>query len=1439
MKRNCNRLLWSFCIGVGIATSVHAVVRAPSTATPAPLRVIVKLTAPLAASVEAALPLESLELITSPNFSASDHAQQFLLRNHLKRLRPLYGEIMRRKKRSGKSAQALAQETRESFPQRARRFNRPFNPPDLTRTYLIDGFASQSELDDVLRSLQNDPDVESAAQDGVVTVELTPNDPYWSTRGSWGQAYDDLWGLKDIEADKAWNFGAGAGVIVAVVDTGVDYTHPDIAANLWTDGQGNYGYNFVTNTTNPMDGFGHGTHVAGTIAAVGNNGLGVIGVAYQARVMAVKVLDDVDGTGAYSAIVQGITWAADHGAQVMNLSFGGPSDPGNVMEDAIQYAYQMGVVIVAAAGNNAADLGIQPLYPAIYPQVITVSASDWNDQLAYFSNYGTKIDVGAPGLDVLSLKPLGTCNLCLMEPASAILGNYMHISGTSMATPHVAGLAALILSQNSGYTNEQVRQAIRQSADTVDGSGFTEAFGYGRINAGRALDAFAPLTVTLTSPAQGAVFSSPISVTGSAIGSNFASYTLDYAPAQADTSSNPPSGVAQWTTFVQSNQPVANGTLGVLDPSTIPQGNYWVRLSVTDSAGVIYRSMVSIVVQFSAITQPAPPSATYFAVTSGTSIPIQIQGTAGGSGFQSYTLSWAEGVSPTAGWSTTGITLTGGGQQAIAGGALGVWDPSSLTVGDFYTIRLLVNFAGHTAESDSLVFLDPQMAPGWPQPGSTYELDSNLLASPDAGGGIDLYEKGLYFLHYGLNGSIQALAAWNVGVDLAIRPPMFDFGGLGRVAAIPFLQSESPNQITAAVIGANGSQVSFSGLPIYIVATQAADVDGDGIPELLIAGNASRNFAGIVYAFKPDGSQAAGFPIQLSGDSIVSEMDHPLLTAPVSGHSGQDLFIFGYHAIHHYSSKGVYLEDIGPNYSSQTPGAAMLVSFDQTSPPSIVFGVTDYTNNILYAIGLDGTPRPGWPVTTPGDGWFELAAGNLTPGGPVSIVGRGVNGNVHSIQVFSAGGVLLPGWPQYGASLVEKFSCLRLADVDGDGSPEILVGSSVSPSSTASQVFVKGFHADGSLYKSWPLTLGGRTSNGTPAEPYDVGDILLGDFDGDGKTDMAVEWAINNIPFTALPFSSNVALYHLNVPYSVSSVPWPMRYHDPQNSDFFQLPPLQSVPTLQPFPPTISPNGANFSSSISVALTDLSHDASIYYTLDGSSPSSNSAFYIGPFTLTQGATVNAVALGAGMAPSVIASANFTAAPEAHFILGETLSRPRNNFSGWVGMQFSVGPQALSVSALGRLTLSGNTQPHTVKLVDAESGQDIPGGGVSVTSGAPGLFGYASLPSAVTLAANTTYYLVSHEEEGGDRWYDASPVTSSSDGAIAAAIFAGDSAPASWAALSLRGHSYGPVDFVYQVGNNASALPAPVLNRPIPITRGSNTTAAGGGLMPASTAKARP
>lgn len=291
----------------------------------------------------------------------------------------------------------------------------------------------------------------------VVTVvaAASVNDPYVS----------DQWGWLRVKADLAYDTGyRGEGVVVALIDTGVDVEHPDLAANIID------GWNFVDDTDNVTDVDGHGTMVCGIVAAVANNSLGIAGVASNVSIMPLKVVSD-DG-GSLLDIISAIRYAADNGADVIGMSIGGTFTKGLLaLEAAVDYAHQHGCVLVAAAGNNNTN---ELFYPAAYENVIAVSAIDESDQKASFSNYGDYIDVCAPGVNILSTNLNGT---------------YSYGSGTSFAAPFVTGVVAAMLSKTPSLSPENVTETLQLQAEDLGEEGWDQFYGWGLV------DAYATITL--------------------------------------------------------------------------------------------------------------------------------------------------------------------------------------------------------------------------------------------------------------------------------------------------------------------------------------------------------------------------------------------------------------------------------------------------------------------------------------------------------------------------------------------------------------------------------------------------------------------------------------------------------------------------------------------------------------------------------------------------------------------------------------------------------------------------------------------------------------------------------------------------------------------------------------------------------------------------------
>ncbi|MHC4213343.1 MAG: S8 family serine peptidase, partial [Planctomycetota bacterium] len=423
----------------------------------------------------------------------------------LRGIKPLCPNFQQRRK----DTQALGNKDQSQLSNREKRIiarlgraKKGAKVPDLGRIYKIEIEPGPDEsLSDILEQWQSSPDVEYACFNYIVGTTAAPNDPLYPLQWSLdniGQMYPES-GMynpppgtpdSDIDAPAAWNLTTDAtDIVVAVIDSGIDYNHQDIDENMWIneaelngvageDDDDNdfiddiYGYDFKNDDGDPMDDNGHGTHVAGTIAAEGNNEFDIAGVCWNGRIMAVKFLGS-NAKGDVADAVEAVYYAVENGADILSNSWGGLPLPGNfpfALQDAFEYAYSQGVISVASAGNDNSDF---INFPAIFDNVVSVGATNSNDQKAPFSDYGPLVDIAAPGVDILSLRAAGTSRGTPYDANTTIM------SGTSMACPHVSGVFALLLSYYPGVGADEATDMIFQSTDYIS-SDFTV---WGRLNA--------------------------------------------------------------------------------------------------------------------------------------------------------------------------------------------------------------------------------------------------------------------------------------------------------------------------------------------------------------------------------------------------------------------------------------------------------------------------------------------------------------------------------------------------------------------------------------------------------------------------------------------------------------------------------------------------------------------------------------------------------------------------------------------------------------------------------------------------------------------------------------------------------------------------------------------------------------------------------------------
>jgi thermitase len=338
------------------------------------------------------------------------------------------------------------------------------------------------QIDRIMAALQGTGLFSVVERDGLASVENTPNDPSFASQ----------WHLPQINAPAAWASTVGSSQPIAVIDSGVYLTHPDVAPRLMA------GWNFLLNSSNVADDFGHGTATAGTIGAVSNNLTGVAGVTWSNPIMPLLVVDST-GYASYSDIANAINYAADHGARIVNISISGTTSS-STLQSAVDYAWNKGTVVFAAAGNNSSTA---PMYPANCTNVVAVAATDSNNALASFSNYGSWIDLSAPGVNILT---------------TTSTTGYGYWNGTSFASPIAAGVGALVLAARPSLSAQGLVSLLEQNTDNI---GDPSIFGYGLVDAGKSVAAAVALStavpaVSIAAPTAGASLTGIVNVSGTA-----------------------------------------------------------------------------------------------------------------------------------------------------------------------------------------------------------------------------------------------------------------------------------------------------------------------------------------------------------------------------------------------------------------------------------------------------------------------------------------------------------------------------------------------------------------------------------------------------------------------------------------------------------------------------------------------------------------------------------------------------------------------------------------------------------------------------------------------------------------------------------------------------------------------------------------------------------
>lgn len=994
-----------------------------------------------------------------------------------------------------------------------------------------------------------------------------PNDPYYHSTGSWGQSYPDMWGMRKINMEPVWQATSSASVIIADIDTGVDRNHEDLKDNMWintaeTPGNGvdddnngyiddYYGWDWIENDGDPMDAHGHGTHMAGTLAATGNNGIGVAGMSWNSKIMALRFLG-ADGYGYADKAAAALIYAADMGARVSSNSYGGYGQS-QVEDDAIRYGHNKGMVSVIAAANSNDDA--LNYSPASSDLALTIAASDYNDAKAYFSNWGEKIDVAAPGVEILSTR--GSVNSMCTAPRT--VGNYCHVSGTSMATPHVAGLAALILSKNPSLTPEAVRQIIRTSSVDLGAAGKDKDFGYGRIDANAAFNlANTPvLAPIITSPvSRTTINGTNAQIIGTADGVNFSSYKVEIGLGRLP---------AYWTTLVTSTTPVTNGVLSTIDTTTLTDGIYIIRLSTTDTNGKTYQFQIHDIEIDNFDAEIVTPLG-YMAKGS-----IAVMGSAvvkNSLTLQNYTIEWGEGTNPIS-FTSNGITLANGGIQPIINGQLATFDTSQLTDGQQYTVRLTVLANnGLSVQKTTTSIVDKDIVNGWPK--VIFQNTVENFGSPTAMADLDG------------DGSKEIVVA-------AADGKVYAYSKNGStLPGFPFVVSAGYGFFWGANID---------------------DIDKDGKKEIIAKASFDLARGGKLYIIKSDGTAYTGWPVptintykSADGTPLIVDLDNDGTKEIVVTGDGNYKQI----TIHAYRLNGTEIT----GFPKTTPieetlnnfGSLSATDMDKDGKVELAIG----NANKFYLFDNQGNLLPGWPYVASSNVNFDSpgAFGDIDGNGnsELAAIGDDPATDQAYVYIWRKDGTLFTNYPQVPAGIQEFNNLSRLnspsiADIDNDGKDEIVIGMEKvvvfdEQGITSFTTSVPGFNppaigdinGDGNVdfVSTWFYKLGIALNNGvsywnrvfpwnenlyaTFARPP-----ITADLDNNGKMEFLTAHTNWNI------YKGNTVVYLWEIPTpGTATKEWPIPLHDSQRSGnlnpYIVLPP---TPTPTPLPtntPTPAPS---------------------------------------------------------------------------------------------------------------------------------------------------------------------------------------------------------------------------------------------------------------------------
>lgn len=957
----------------------------------------------------------------------------------------------------------------------------------------------------------------------------------------------------DIHATEAWAWTTGAKrVLVAVIDTGIDYLHEDLAANIWVnereiagnglDDDGNgyaddlHGFDFVSNDSDPMDDQEHGTHVAGLIGAQGDNELGVAGVSWKVSLMALKAFDET-GNGTTADAIEAIHYAIDNGARIINASWG-IEQQSRALEEAVRHAAERGVLMIAAAGNERSD---NPNFPAGYEEVISVAATDERDGRAGFSNYGPDVDLAAPGMNLISTLPEN---------------RYGASSGTSMAAPLVAGAAALILARFPEYTREDVRSVLLNSTDDV----FTDRpLGRGRLNVLKAvlMDQPPPLARLVL----GEQLSGRTEVNGTASGSFATGYALLLGLGNTPTN---------WTTLSSSTRLVTDGLLGVIDTDPFPDGPAVVRLVVTNANGKVGFDLARVRIINNNISTPRSAD-----ILPGGRL-IEVRGTVYGTN-GTYRLEYGQGLIP-----KTWTELARGESSTVIDRVLGRWDTAALPGNAYYALRLTVEEGTERHEFTApAIYLDNGLKTGWPRylpTAKDYPHTDWRMARA-----ADLEGDGPQELVLLDTPSLAAPAILRVfdsaGAEKWARP--IEVGSGPDIPAIGDVDGDGRMEIFVdgrrQIFAFDAAGQPREGWPIEIpagsLAKVLADVDRDGRLDLITYAQDPLIDTGFDYSqlriYNAAGTLTQEWLFPWCGFTNDVQKIFPL-AANLDDEPGLEIVaVSGCNEV-------VCLKPGEPNPRWRTALRGAILSspiagdLDGDGKLEIVVATAPergFESGGLYVLSANGRIWEGWPILEEASFTDAPALGDLNEDGRLEIAV--MSAKSLELHVIETDGFEADGWPVKLVNGVGRFSP-AIAPVDESGWPRVLAPSpgyltlALQDGDTRQIGGVLAFD-----YTARRVPLG--SPGGAMALPIEGSSApqwrkqaspLIADLDGDGSLELFASSIQDRTFGTALAFKRRSTLYLWDLPARLadSALPWPMFGNNPRNNAVYQLPPLPPDP---------------------------------------------------------------------------------------------------------------------------------------------------------------------------------------------------------------------------------------------------------------------------------------